>query len=113
MGEVTEKPHVFVLCENSTVMKHDLPLPSGIADRVGRGELRLVNEDGTPIAEPEAAKAAVDSDEVPAGSIAVVLAWVGEDRDRAIRALDAEQASEKPRKSLVTALEALATEPNE
>lgn len=40
---------VFVLCDNGSVMLHDLPLPHGIADRVARGDLRLVNEDGTPI----------------------------------------------------------------
>lgn len=110
---MAEKESVFVLCDNGSVMKHDLPLPSGIADRVARKELRLVNEDGTPLAEPEAAPAAPDSDKVPSGSIAVVLAWVGEDPDRAVRALDVETAAERPRKGLVTALEALATEPNE
>ena len=40
---------VFVLCDNGMVMVHDLPLPSGVADRVAKGQLRLVNEDGSPI----------------------------------------------------------------
>lgn len=43
----------YVLCDNGSVMAHDLPLPSGIADRVARGDLRLVNADGSPLGEPE------------------------------------------------------------
>lgn len=54
---------VFVRCDDGSVMEHDLPLPSGIADRVERGQLRLVNADGTDPAdeaapEPEAKPAA-------------------------------------------------------
>lgn len=41
-------------------------------------------------------------------SAAVVLSWVGEDRERAAAALEAEQAKEKPRSTLVKALEKLA-----
>lgn len=49
---------VYVRCDDGSVIKHDLPLPSGIADRVARGQLRLVNADGTdpadePVPEPE------------------------------------------------------------
>lgn len=40
-------------------------------------------------------------------SAAVVLSWVGEDRERAGVALVAEQAKEKPRAGLVKALEKL------
>lgn len=40
---------------------------------------------------------------------AAVLAWVGDDKDRAAQALAAEQATEKPRTGLVPALEKLAT----
>jgi hypothetical protein len=39
-------------------------------------------------------------DEVPTGTIAEILAWVGTDRDRAARALAAEQAGQN-RKSLL------------
>ena len=102
---------VHVLCDNGSVMEHDLPLPSGIADRVARGQLRLVNADGTPLAGPAPVPPVPDSDEVPTGSMAVVLGWVGESRERATRALEVEQAAEKPRKTLLTTLEALATEP--
>lgn len=95
---------VHILCDNGSVMAHDLPLPSGIADRVARGQLKLVNEDGSDVG---AVPAVVDSDEVPAGSIATVVGWVGEDRDRAERALSAEQSAEKPRVTLVAALTTL------
>lgn len=46
---------VYVLCDNGAVMLHDLPLPPGIADRISKGQLSLVNEDGSPIvaASPE------------------------------------------------------------
>ncbi len=50
---------VFVRCDDGSVIEHDLPLPSGIADRVERGQLKLVNADGSDPAdevpaEPEA-----------------------------------------------------------
>lgn len=106
-----EKPHVFVRCDDGTVMKHDLPLPGGIRSRVDKKELLLVNEDGTPLAEPEAEAPAGNSDEVPAGSIAVVLGWIGEDKMRAQRALDVEAVKDQPRKSLVAALEEMLTTP--
>jgi len=49
-----------------------------------------------------------DPDEVPAGTADEVLAWVGEDRDRATRALQAEQGRDKPRSTLSAQLEKLA-----
>jgi hypothetical protein len=42
------------------------------------------------------------------GTAADVLAWVGEDRERAAVALEAEQAKDKPRSTLVKQLEKLA-----
>jgi hypothetical protein len=49
----------------------------------------------------ETAPPVVDAaDEVPTGTIAEILAWVGTDRDRAARALAAEAAGQN-RKSLV------------
>lgn len=44
---------------------------------------------------------------VPAGPVDAVLDWVGEDRERAQRALDAEQAAPKPRTGLTGQLEKL------
>jgi hypothetical protein len=49
---MTEK--VYVRCEDGSVMPHDLPLPVGIADRVARGDLSLVNADGSPLGEVQA-----------------------------------------------------------
>lgn len=44
------------------------------------------------------------SNEVPDGTIKEVLDWVGEDADRAVEALTAEEAGER-RKTLIKALE--------
>lgn len=107
MSEAKEIVHV--LCDNGSVMAHDLPLPSGVADRVARGQLRLVNADGSALIDEPPVPV---SDDVPTGTAAVVLGWVGESPERAVRALEAEQATEKPRKTLVAALEALATDPD-
>ncbi len=55
---------------------------------------------------PEAAEpTSIDPDAVPEGTIKEVLAWVGDDSDRATRALDAERTSNDPRKGLVRQLE--------
>jgi hypothetical protein len=50
---------------------------------------------------------------VPEGTTAEILAWVGDDKDRAQRALDTENADEKPRKGLTGDLEALLEEDEE
>lgn len=47
----------------------------------------------TPVETPEV--------EVPKGTTAEVLEWVGSDKAKAQRALDAEEATDKPRKTLV------------
>jgi hypothetical protein len=49
----------------------------------------------------------VSPDDVPSGNIDQVLEWVGDDADRAKRALDAEEVSEKPRVSLMDSLETM------
>jgi hypothetical protein len=46
-------------------------------------------------------------DGVPDGTVDEVLAWVGSDKARAQKALDAEDEAEKPRTTLVEALEAM------
>ena len=57
-----------------------------------------------PAEEPEGPPAELDID----GTAADVLAWVGEDPERAAEALEAEQAKDKPRSTLVKQLEKLA-----
>jgi hypothetical protein len=53
-------------------------------------------KDDTPQEDPNA---------VPSGTISEIKDWVGDDKDRAQKALDAEKANEKPRKTLVEDLE--------
>lgn len=43
-------------------------------------------------------------DTPPSGSVAVILEWVGDDINRAVKALDVEAARSKPRKTLVDPL---------
>lgn len=47
-------------------------------------------------------------DQVPAGSMEKVLAWVGDDAERARVAIEAEQGRDKPRTSLLAELERVA-----
>jgi hypothetical protein len=66
-----------------------------------------VEPDGAGSPEPLAAAADPDGD-VPDGTVAAVLSWVGDDTDRARSALDAESAKgDRARKTLVDALTAL------
>ena len=58
--------------------------------------------------EPEESPTELDID----ATAAEVLAWVGDDPERAAEALEAEQAKDKPRSTLVKSLEKLA-EPDE
>lgn len=94
------------------VQEYDLPLHWTIQEQLDKGLIARVNADGTPWTQPAPAPE-VNSDEVPTGTVAAVLGWVGDDRERAARALEVESAAEKPRTTLVGALEALATEPDE
>jgi hypothetical protein len=48
-----------------------------------------------------------DGDPMPVGPIPAVLAWVGDDRDRAMQALEVERAATSPRRSLIAQLERL------
>lgn len=61
------------------------------------------------VAEPEplATEPSKDPDAVPDGTVAEVEAWVGDDIERADRALDVENAKTKPRSSLVDHLTAV------
>ena len=64
---------------------------------------------GAPVETVSEAAGEVDPDAVPDGSGKDVLGWVGDDPARAARALEAESGREAPRKTLVAALEKLAT----
>lgn len=72
---------------------------------VGPGDPTLQkDEDGVPI-EREDADAGTESDDVPDGTVNEVLDWVGDDSERAQRALDVERTGQN-RSSLVSQLEA-------
>lgn len=45
-----------------------------------------------------------DPNAVPAGTVPEVMTWVGDDKDRAQKALDVELANDRPRKGLVSSL---------
>lgn len=59
-----------------------------------------------------AKKAEPGGDAVPDGTTEEVIAWVGDDKDRAKRALDKENAGDNPRVTLVEPLEKV-LEPDE
>lgn len=52
-------------------------------------------------------------DAVPTGTAPEILTWVGDDKEKAQKALDVEKADEKPRKGLVSELEKLLAEDDE
>lgn len=68
----------------------------------GPKRVEVANDQDEP--EPEQTP---DGNEVPDGSAKDVLAWVGDDSERALRALVAEQDKDAPRKVLVGQLEKL------
>jgi len=74
------------------------------ADRVRelRGEADLGSSAPSGEAAPEGS-----TETVPEGTVQEVLDWVGEDKDRAQKALDAESSRDEPRTTLVSALEAV------
>lgn len=51
-----------------------------------------------------------ESNEVPVGTSAEIQEWVGDDKDRAQRALDAENEYSEPRKGLSKHLESMLAE---
>lgn len=58
--------------------------------------------------DPDGPGVDTDGDGVPEGSAQQILAWVGDNRDRAAQALAAEEQRDKPRTTLVAALEKVA-----
>lgn len=84
------------------------------ADNAPDGCIEVLEKDPEPKPEPVPAKAdesAADAgvDEPPVdGTIDQLMAWVADDAVRAARALQAEQAKDKPRSTVVRRLAALA-----
>jgi hypothetical protein len=77
-------------------------------DRVSEIEEVKPTPTNTPVISPDA-----DENDVPQGTVPEVLSWVGDDKDRAQKALDAENENDKPRKSLVSELEEVLSEEDE
>jgi hypothetical protein len=70
------------------------------------------NDEAAPQAQEQAVEEQPEAEEksgtgVPDGTTAEVLAWVGDDKERAQAALDKENADESPRKGLTGELEKL------
>jgi hypothetical protein len=83
------------------------------ADNAPAGSVEVLEADPepAPTPEPEAPAAPVQpgGDEPPVdGTIDALMAWVGDSQERAARALEAEQAKDKPRSTVVKRLTALA-----
>lgn len=74
-----------------------------IHDRV----VRVGLDTPEPTSKPIIAKDA-DPNAVPSGTVPEILTWVGEDADRAKRALDVENENERPRRGLIKQLISLA-----
>lgn len=104
------------------IFELDLPLSENMQAQVKAGTLFPVVEQVTekvvhvektregeevPTTKLVLANAAAAADGVPTGSPKAVMAWVDGDKDRAQRALDAENAADKPRSGLISDLTAL------
>ena len=79
-----------------------LPMDRRVEGLVRAGKLQRLRRAGsaTPVTRMQ----------VRPGTVREVLAWVGDDRDRAAAALAAEQSRPSPRVTLVSALSAMATQ---
>ena len=65
--------------------------------------------DGAPGDDQGDENASADGEQPPVdGTIDTLMAWIGDDRERAARALEAEQAKDKPRSTVVKRLSAIA-----
>lgn len=74
------KETAFFRGEGGAVIEMDLPLGEVMQDKVTRGTLRRVNEDGTPYREPaeEGAEEVVEEPQVPRPAVNASKAeWVG------------------------------------
>lgn len=76
-----------------------------IGTGTGEGTARVVNNPTPPAEET--------SNEVPVGTSAEIQDWVGDDKDRAQRALDAENQNTEPRKGLSKYLESVLADDGE
>lgn len=91
--------------------KHDPFAPlgkAGVAPGSAEAAAAPAREERKPATETKPASAEVpkaQGSDVPEGTVKEVLNWVGDDKEKAQKALDAENATGEPRKSLVAELE--------
>lgn len=79
--------------------------PTVIASRFDAPKPTLdLNTETGPEREQELPGADVAGNTVPEGTIKEIVTWVGEDKDRAKAATDAEQKADEPRKTLLNKL---------
>ena len=83
----------------------DHPGTKNLSRWTGSDEQRAPVYDDSP-AEPTQEPAVRDLgiEEVPQGKVSEIIEWVGTDKNRAQRALEVEEASDAPRRNLVTQL---------
>jgi len=91
----------------------DGELARHLADNAPQGAIEIVEADPEPEPAPPAPdpepKEPAGGDEPPVdGTIDDLMAWVGDDKERAAQALTAEQAKDKPRSTVVKRLAAMA-----
>lgn len=110
----TLDPQVEIVDDAPRAMGHNEDLAGEVDEAREEFKNAVDAEAETPEVGPRApgdhAGESDDSDEgdgPPDGSIDEVLAWVGDDHDRAQQALDAENAKSSPRSSLVSKLESI------
>lgn len=86
----------------------ELELPRDVAeDLIEKGY--AVKVSGGHRTTPAAAGGSASDETPPSGNMKKVLAWVGEDTDRAAAAIEAEEARAKTRGSLIEALDVILT----
>lgn len=76
-------------------------------DMLGSGTVQVAfTKTSKPQGDPETEKVTInDANDVPRGTAKEVLKWAGSDHERIQRALDKENASNDPRRSLIEDLE--------
>ena len=90
----------------------DEPDESGKSDESGKpAESTKSTEPKTRRSAKQAKTEDVDETKVPEGSVDELTEWVGDDKDRAEKALEAENAKDHPRVTAIEAFESVLTEP--
>lgn len=100
----------YAITEFQEGSEHVGELARHLADNAPEKSVEVLETDPEPAPEePKEPESPVDPSEPPVdGTIDDLMAWVDGDRERAARALEAEQAKDKPRSTVVKRLSSLA-----